>query len=133
MISVDAEKAVAKYYRNNGYEVININPPMFILNRFEDDAERKSLGAEITEKFHKAEVCAGAPDLLVFDAVQRDTFDWDITELFFVEVKTKNDDFRARQLEWIRKNDVECKLALVRGGEFDIIDLQFIIEGEIIE
>jgi len=96
----NVEESVAVDLKDRGYSVYNIEPVCHLYNKASDE-EEKSLMAHLSNEIGSLKFESGAPDLLVFDVEQKDSYNFEVKEAFFVEVKSENDSLKMKQLDWI--------------------------------
>lgn len=116
-----AELEVKKHYGKQGYDVVDLNPTVFLYNILED---KTALASELSEKIGRAKFYEGCPDFLVYDAVKKDDREWEVFEVFFVEVKSKNDSLSAQQIDWIANGSIDAEIKLaVFDGDLSVYDI----------
>lgn len=110
----EAERKVSDHLEEQGFEVVNISPPVFLLDKF-DSWEDRHLASALSDEIGRSKFWNGAPDLIVYK-FSRDELDVEIDECFVVEVKSCNDSLRINQIDWFARVDVESYVAVVRDS-----------------
>jgi len=116
------EEKVAEDLRSQGYSVYGIEPTCYLFNKAAH-SEEKSLMSCISDEVGSLKFRKGSPDLLVYSAEKLDSFEYDVKEAFFVEVKSENDALDNEQLHWISKRgkgkvkDADVFIAKVIQGD----------------
>lgn len=103
------EELVTEDLERQGFEVINIEPPVFLLNKIDSPSD---LAREFTKNLEKLSFKSGAPDLLAYKT-EGSGNELEIVDYFFVEVKDKNDSLKTNQIRWISKSHETVFVAIV--------------------
>jgi hypothetical protein len=111
-----AETIAKKDLENKGWNVVNLEPGTFLIDRFET-RDGKELANDLTRKLKKAKFHSGCPDLLCYKEKED-------LELVFVEVKSKNDSVKLNQIKWFSRNDYNIKLAFVDNLTVDYYGIE---------
>lgn len=106
------EEQVREYLEEKGWSVVNLEPGLFLLNKFETK-EKKGLAAELAHEVGMAKFRVGCPDLLAYKYVKEDGFKNKILDYKFVEVKAEEDSLRLNQFKWMAKYDYDIEVAIV--------------------
>ena len=104
-----AELEVKKHFGKQGYDVVDLNPTVFLYNLLDD---KTALASELSEEIGRAKFYEGCPDFLVYDAVKKADKEWEVFEVFFVEVKSANDSLSTEQIDWIAKGSIDAEIKL---------------------
>lgn len=127
------EEIVKEDLQEKNWNVLNLEPGLFIFNKFSTE-EEKSLASCISQEVGRAKFQVGCPDMLCYRFRKEDSFDYEITDLKFVEVKGPSDSVKTHQIRWLASCDIFTEFAFVRT-DLDIdyfkadIDLE---EGSVI-
>jgi len=108
----NAENIVEEYYKDQGWNVLNISPTM----------SSRSLPNKL--QFLEDMLKPGAPDLFLYGKENKRNR--------FVEVKDKGDGFRFEQLKYMKDNSIECSVVFVDriDDEFECSDCGKIFDSE---
>lgn len=92
----EIEEEVANYFRELGFQVVNVEPGSY--HQFYENL-KTGTARRLTEIIPEKMLSGGVPDLLIFKETT-ENLSRQISNHFWVEVKSETDSWRKSQFEW---------------------------------